>query len=139
MEQTFLTPAQRKAQVINQLKSKASSVEREGLDFLQMEQGVPYLLMLGNVYGYTTKAGENEDVADVTDVTTGEVGQLWLAKTRLKNIVNEWQTKIDACNKKQVVLLELTDQGLQEADVKGGQARAYKKAFVTIDRDNITA
>lgn len=137
---SFMTPGQAKAKFIGSLKNKAVSVDREGLDLFNMEENVPYLMRLEKLYDYTTKEGKTELVADVTEVTTGESGQVWLEKTRLKNIFNDWDERTKAAEKGHVTLLEITDLGLQDApEVKGGVARGYKRAFVTVKESDLNS
>lgn len=128
-----LTPAQRKKQALRELQQKARNIERTGIDFFNMEMHVPYLFRLENFEKHTTKLGETAEVARVLEVTTGETGCFWLgqeAKTRIKNVFNEWRTKKPA--KGEVILLELTDKGLEDADLKKGEkARSFDVAFHT--------
>lgn len=140
MEQSnnYMTTAQRKASLISSLRSKASQVDREGLDLFEMEEKVPYLFRLGRIYDYQTKAGETGRVAEVVEVTTGISGEVWLGKTRLSNIFAEFEIRTKEAPKGQIALLELTDNGIEEVpSVKGGKARAYKRVFMTIDEKEL--
>lgn len=133
----FLTPAQRKAQFIGGITGNAVSVDREGLDLFTMEERVPYLFRFESIYDYEKKNGDSGPVAKVIEVTTGQTGEMWLGKTRLKNIFGEFQSRSAEVAKGQVVLLELIDNGLEDAPVQGGKARAYKRTFYTVNESDL--